>query len=285
MRLKSIRPVNSLPTVCDITVAKNHNFFIRPKGSTKAVLVHNCQQFPALSQQALLKPIEEPPKDTVWIICTMTPEKMIPAIAKRCLRLQVKQVDAEILTKRLALIAKKEGVDFRSMDGGMKVLKTIADFANGGVRDAISSLESVLLAMEGNDKIDANTVLANFLSSPEAELDQAAANVLVAVFKADLKLLIAETQASDNVRGILNKLRWLIDFLLSNSIGKAKFTPYSGRLFGKIAKEGGVKVSLATLISLQSLLVDVEFRMNSLNIEERVLFTSSVGNFIVERAK
>lgn len=254
-------------------------------GKKRFIIIDEAQQFPTLSQQALLKPIEEPPKDTVWIICTMSPEKMLPAIAKRCLRLQVKPVSVELLTKRLSLIGKKEGVDFKSMESGSKVLKTIADFANGGVRDAISSLESVLLAFHGNPDIDAKTVLANFLASPEAELDVQAVNVLIAVLKKDIKLLLTETQGAENVRGILNKLRWLIDYLLSKSVNKAKFTPYSGRLFAKVSQENGVKVSLLTLIELQALLVDIEWKMNSINIEERVLFTSSVGKFLAERIK
>lgn len=249
-------------------------------GKKRFIIIDEAQQFPSLSQQALLKPIEEPPKDTVWIICTMSPEKMIPAIAKRCMRLQVKPVEPEILVKRLALIAKKEGVDFKTIPDGMKVLKTIADFANGGVRDAISSLESVLFAFHGNKDIDAKTVLANFLASPEAELDIVACNVLVSVLKSDLKMLIANTQTCENARGVLNKLRWLIDYLLSNSIGKAKYTPYSGRLFSKMAKENNVKVSLLKLIQVQSLLLDIESRLNYMSVDERVVFTSMVGNYI-----
>lgn len=253
-------------------------------GKKRFIIIDEAQQLPTLSQQALLKPMEEPPKDTIWIICTMTPEKVLPAIAKRCTRLQVKPVEPEVLVKRLSAIAKREGVDFKSMEGGLKVLKTIADFANGGVRDAISSLESVLYAAQSGEDVDPNLVLEKFLSSPEAQLDQQASNVLIAVLKNDIKMLLQETQTSESARGILNKLRWLIDYLLSNSIGKAKFIPYSGRLFAKDSKAYEVKVSLSTLIQLQALLCDIEFRMNSMSIEERVLFTSVLGDFIAKRS-
>lgn len=254
-------------------------------GKKRFIIIDEAQQLPTLSQQALLKPLEEPPKDTVWIICTMTPEKVLPAVAKRCTRLQVKPVEPAVLVKRLAMIAKREGVDFKAIEGGAQVLKTIADFANGGVRDAISYLEPILYSLQAGETVDAKSVLDSFLSSPEAELDKQAVNVLIGVLKPDLKMLLKETQGSDNIRGILNKLRWLIDYLLSNSVGKAKYVPYSGRLFAKESKAYDLKVSLSTLISLQSLLVDVEWRLNSISIEERVVFTSMVGDFIVRNAK
>ena len=249
-------------------------------GNKRVFIIDEAQQLPALSQQTLLKPIEEPPANTLWIICTMSPEKVIPAIAKRCLRLAVKPVSQELIVKRLAVIAKREGTDFKAIEGGDKVLKAIADLANGGVRDAISLLESVLLANAGNKDIDSKDVLKVFLNSPEAEADVVASKILIAVLGKDLKALLAQTQDCENIRGVLNKLRWLIDYLLSNAVGKTKFVPYSGRVFAKDSKTAGVKVSLQTLIMMQNLLVEVEYRLNSIAIEERVLFTSMVGNFI-----
>lgn len=249
-------------------------------GKKRVIIVDEAHQLPSLSQQALLKPLEDSSEHTLWIICTMTPEKMVPAIAKRCLILQVKPVEPELIVKRLYRIAKREGVDFKTMDEGVKILKTIADFANGGMRDAVRMLESVLYAFNSGEEVDPKTVLTKFLSGGEADLEQSACNVLCAVLKKDLKGLLKETQGCENVRGVLNKLRWLIDYLLSNSVGKAKFIPYSGRLFSKQCKDNDIKVSLIKLIGLQSLLLDVEFRFNSMSIDERVVFTSMVGNFL-----
>lgn len=252
-------------------------------GKKRIFIVDEAHQWPTLTQQALLKPLEEPPKDTIWIICTMTPEKMIPAIAKRCMRMAVKPVEPELLVKRLGLIAKKEGVDFKAMEGGDKVLKAIADLANGGVRDAISLLEGVLLATKGNKTIDPKKVLSTFLNSPEAEADQLAVNVLHSILKNNVKGLVASMQLCDNTRGVLNKMRWLVDYLLSNTVGKAKFTPYSGKLFAQKVKEDTVKVSLTELVKVQYLLLEIELRLNTMNVEERVVFVSMVGNYMASK--
>lgn len=253
-------------------------------GRKKIFILDEAHQFTSQSQQCLLKPVEEPPANTIWIICTMSPDKLLPAIAKRCMQLQVKPVEPEVLVKRLYRIARREGVDFKTIQDGTKVLKTIADFANGGVRESIALLESVLYAYSGNPDIDANTVLTQFLSGNGADLDQAAVKLLVSFFSKDL-IGIVEATSTDNPRGVLSKLRWLLDYLISNSIGKAKFVPYSGRLFAKEAKAAGIKVALGPLLQLQNLLVEIECRLNSQSIDERVVFQSTIGNFTFERIK
>lgn len=254
-------------------------------GNKRVFVIDESQQLTSQSQQCLLRPIEEPPKHTLWIICTMSPEKVLPAIAKRCLSLHVKPVEPEVLVKRLYRIAKREGLDFKTVEDGGKVLRTIADLADGGVRNSIQLLESVLYAHRSGEAVDAKTILNKFLSGGEAELDRIACDVLVAVLGGNLKGLLSALAGCENTRGVLNKLRWLLDYLLNNSVGSAKFVPYSGRLFAKASKEAGVKVGLLTLVQLQNVLLDCEFRFNSMSVDERVVFTSMVGNFLANNAK
>jgi DNA polymerase III subunit gamma/tau len=253
-------------------------------GNKRIYIVDEAHQLTAQASQVLLKPLEEPPASTLWIICTMSPDKVLPAIAKRCLSLAVKPVEPELLVKRLYTIAKREGVDFKTIEDGGKVLKTIADFANGGVRASIQLLESVLYAYQGDDKIDANTVLTKYLSGGEADLDKAAANVLFAVMSPNLKGLV-KAVPSDNVRGVLNKMRWLLDYLVNNSVGAAKFVPYSGRAFAALTKSSDMKIQLATLLMVQNLLLEIEWRFNTQSVDERVVFTAMLGNFIAQEMR
>lgn len=255
-------------------------------GNKRIFILDEVHQFTPQAQQSLLKPLEEPPSNTLWIICTMSADKILPAIAKRCTSLQVKPVDSALIVKRLARIAKREGVNFAEIENGAKVLKTIADFSNGGVRASIQLLESVIYAYESDPKIDANTVLTKFLSGGEADLEQAAAALLLAILTKDLKGII-KTVPADNARGVMMKMRWLIDYHLNNSVGQAKFVPYSGRAFAALAKKSNseVKLSLSTLLQLQNLLLEIEWRMNSQACDERVVLMSMLGNFAVASAK
>ena len=251
-------------------------------GNKRVFILDEAHQLTPQASQTLLKPIEEPPANTLWIICTMSPDKMLPAIAKRCLSLPVKPVSPELITKRLYRIAKREGVDFKAVDDGVKILKTIADFANGGVRESIQLLESVLLAEASGESIDVKTVLTKYLGGGEAELDQSAANLLYAILAKDVQLLVS-LMPSDNARGVMLKMRWLLDYLINDSAGKAKFVPYSGRIFATLCKKNSFKPNLERLLQLQYALVELEVRLNSFNIDERVVVLSSFAHFALSK--
>lgn len=252
-------------------------------GNKRIYILDEFQQFTSQASQCMLIPLESPPPGTLWIICSMSPDKILPAIAKRCLSLQVKPVEPAALVKRLYRVAKREGVDFKKVDNGVKVLKTIADFANGGVRASLQLLESVLYAYHADSTLDADTVLTQFLAGGEADQEKAAAETLFAVLTCDLQKLV-QFMPNDNVRGVLSKMRWLIDYLINNSVGRAKYIPYSGRSFAAISKgSSGFKLSLAKLLQVQNLLVETEVRLNSFSIDERVVFMSALASFATKK--
>ena len=251
-------------------------------GKKRVFILDEAHQLTPQASQTLLKPIEEPPANTLWIICTMSPDKMLPAIAKRCLSLPVRPVAPELITKKLYRIAKREGTDFKEVDDGIKILKTIADFSNGGVRESIQLLESILLAEASGEAIDTETVLTKYLGGGEAELDKCAADMVHAVLTADVKSLI-QSVPFENARGSMLKARWLLDYLINNSIGRAKFVPYSGRLFSDLCKKSGTKPNIGRLLQLQYALVEIEVRLNSFNIDERVVILSSLANFALSK--
>jgi hypothetical protein len=88
---------------------------------------------------------------------------------------------------------------------------------------------------------------------------------------------------SDNARGVMLKMRWLLDYLINDSAGKAKFVPYSGRIFATLCKKNSLKPNLERLLQLQYALVELEVRLNSFNIDERVVVLSSFANFALSK--
>ena len=108
MRVAKVERLNRQEPVYDITVADNHNFFIKPKGSEKAVLVSNCHMLTGQAANALLMTLEEPPENTVFILCTTEPEKLLPTIRNRCTHFPILDVPAPMMVKRMLKIIKKE---------------------------------------------------------------------------------------------------------------------------------------------------------------------------------
>lgn len=88
---------------------------------------------------ALLKTLEEPPANVKFILATTEPQKIPATILSRTQRFEFKRIDNDTIQARMAEILQKEGVSFDD-----DALHIIANFAEGGMRDALSILDQVL---------------------------------------------------------------------------------------------------------------------------------------------
>ncbi len=90
---------------------------------------------------ALLKTIEEPPKDVVFIFCTTEEHKVPATIVSRCRRFVFERISDDVIEGKLREICDKNGVKAED-----EALGIIARAAKGGMRDALSILEQFLSA-------------------------------------------------------------------------------------------------------------------------------------------
>ena len=65
-------------------------------GRRRIIIIEDADRMLERTTNVLLKAIEEPPRDTVWILITASPEDMLPTIRSRCrhVALQVPSVEA-----------------------------------------------------------------------------------------------------------------------------------------------------------------------------------------------
>ena len=251
-------------------------------GKFRIFIIDEVHAWTTQASDAFLKPLEEPPARTMWILCTTNPEKLKPTILGRCKKLPVQQIEPEVMMKRLAYISKKEGLDMKEREDGKAVLKLVADMSNGHMRDAIELLESVIYALRADSSMDTKTLMGKVMTAGDTDLDKASAYLVASILNGDLKDIVHQIRASQNPRGVLNKSRWLLQYLLDNAVGLAKYSPYNAKIFAKIAKENNVRVKLQMLLKLQYLLIEIETRFNTMNIDETVMMQAMVGQFIID---
>lgn len=253
-----------------------------PMFRKRVFILDEAHNLTGAAAQALLVPLEEPSSNTVWILCTTDPDKMNPTILSRCTRLTMKAIEPDVIIDRLKDISKKEGVDLKKHKGGEDALQLIADMTNGHMRDSIALLESVIYAVASGEKFDTKNVLSSYIENCQANLDELAVKLLAAVLQHDLPNAIKFTrEAKGNARGLLHKMRWLLDFLIASAVGSAQFTPYSGRLFLNFAKKKKMKYDLPSLLAIQQMLVELEMKYNSTSIDEGILMQTAFGNALV----
>ncbi len=87
---------------------------------------------------ALLKTLEEPPKNVIFIFATTEPQKIPATIHSRCQRYDFKRIGAEQILGRLIHICTTENITFER-----SALMLVARKAEGSMRDALSLLDQV----------------------------------------------------------------------------------------------------------------------------------------------
>ncbi len=101
---------------------------------------------------ALLKTLEEPPANVVFILATTEEHKILPTILSRCVRFEFRKIGREEITERLKYVLDSLNVGYEQA-----ALERIAFLADGGMRDALSILERCVNASSGDvtaDKVE-----------------------------------------------------------------------------------------------------------------------------------
>ncbi|MCF7813293.1 MAG: DNA polymerase III subunit gamma/tau [Candidatus Cloacimonetes bacterium] len=104
---------------------------------------------------ALLKTLEEPPKNVIFIFATTEPHKVIATIISRCQRFDFKRIPIPDIISRLQEICELENI---SID--KEALFMVAKKADGSMRDAQSLMDQVLAY--GKEHIALTDVLSIF---------------------------------------------------------------------------------------------------------------------------
>ncbi|MRB31346.1 hypothetical protein GH891_32850, partial [Bacillus thuringiensis] len=110
-----------------------------PDGSWKIYILDECHRISIPAQNSLLKLVEEPPENVLFMFCTTDPDKMLDTLLNRCnIKLDVKKPSEEQLTQILLDICVKEGISY-----DRKGLSLIVDRSELVIRQALMDLENV----------------------------------------------------------------------------------------------------------------------------------------------
>lgn len=130
-------------------------------GRKKVYIIDEVHMLSTQAFNALLKTLEEPPENVMFILATTDPEKLPQTVLSRCMRLDFKRVPAPVIMDNMKAICAKNGVEIS--DGALRLLASNAD---GSVRDSLSILEQCLSS--GEKTLDRDTVL-EFLGAVSEE--------------------------------------------------------------------------------------------------------------------
>ncbi len=140
--------------------------FAPTRGRYKVYIIDEVHMLSTAAFNALLKTLEEPPSHVVFVLCTTDPQKVPETIHSRCQRFDFRRIAPETMVSRLGAICMAEDVEFEG-----EALDLIAQRAEGGLRNALTSLEQII-AYEGGKVtlVGAEYLLGAIDSSDLAEI-------------------------------------------------------------------------------------------------------------------
>ncbi|WP_304424742.1 DNA polymerase III subunit gamma/tau [uncultured Adlercreutzia sp.] len=143
--------------------------FAPTRGRYKVYIIDEVHMLSTAAFNALLKTLEEPPSHVVFILATTDPQKVPETIHSRCQRFDFRRISTEAMVSRLGAICVAEGVEFEG-----EALDLIAHRAEGGLRNALTSLEQLIAFGDGTVSMEvAERMLGSVESTDLAEIVRA----------------------------------------------------------------------------------------------------------------
>ena len=102
----------------------------------RVYIIDEVHMLSASAFNALLKTLEEPPAQVIFILATTELQKIPATILSRCQRFDFRRIASPVIADRLAHIAEEEGISLER-----EAALQIAKLSSGGMRDSISLLE------------------------------------------------------------------------------------------------------------------------------------------------
>lgn len=113
-------------------------------GEYRVILLDEAQSMSNSAFNALLKILEEPPPNTLFVLLTTEPHKILATVVSRCMSFDFKRISKKDIVELLRSISDTEWPNNSGGDETYiqdEVIDAIADRVQGGMRDAIMLLD------------------------------------------------------------------------------------------------------------------------------------------------
>jgi len=131
--------------VDDVRVLRDETRYAPVSLKYRVYIIDEVHMLSAGAFNALLKTLEEPPAHVVFILATTENHKVPATILSRCQRFEFRRVNSADCATALKSAAKSENV--KMTDSAAELIARLSD---GGMRDALSLLETCISHLSGN---------------------------------------------------------------------------------------------------------------------------------------
>jgi DNA polymerase-3 subunit gamma/tau len=142
-------------SIDDVRDLRDKIAFAPVDGRFKVYIIDEVHMLTREAFNALLKTLEEPPANVVFVLATTEPHKIPETIISRCQRFDFRRPQVRDIARLLATIVERENERPDDERGGPRIeiqeaaLEEIARHSQGGFRDAIGTLDKLITYSDG----------------------------------------------------------------------------------------------------------------------------------------
>ena len=151
--------------VDEIRELKNKISLVPSELKYKVYIIDEVHMLSIGAFNALLKTLEEPPEHAIFILATTDPQKVPETIISRCQCFSFKRISDKAIVDRLKYVCSSEDIDVEE-----DVLENIALLSDGGLRDALGSLDKLVSYTENKITIDDFNEVNGVISSNDMDV-------------------------------------------------------------------------------------------------------------------
>ncbi|MEZ4741583.1 MAG: DNA polymerase III subunit gamma/tau [Bdellovibrionota bacterium] len=146
--------------VDEVRALKETVSYVAQRSRYKVYIIDEVHMLSTSAFNALLKTLEEPPPDVVFLFATTELQKVPPTVIGRCLTFHLKKMTIDTIIGKLTEILNKENIPYEP-----KALQIVAKEGRGSMRDALTFLDQVIAIGEGKVDLAALDGLVSTLST------------------------------------------------------------------------------------------------------------------------
>jgi DNA polymerase III subunit gamma/tau len=248
---------------------------LRPRtGPRRIIMIDECHGLTGQSLEAVLKPLEEPPPFTMFILGTSEPEKLKSSLKTRGSHFALKPYSREEVLKYIKRIVKLEDMSYMTDE----LMATVAENSNGELRTVCQLLEAIVQTAGKDGKVKKEDVLQS-LSSVETDDAKVAMNILFEAYSGNMegvyRHLLDTTDGFRMVQLLLGFNSFLINATtLKGEKHRSVWWNKNNKDLWEAIKE--LKVDLRNMSIVQSYLISARSRSGAFMVSEQMLLGDEI---------
>lgn len=275
----------------DIRELQNLAHYVPMSGKKRVIVLDEVQALVGPALQCALKAIEEPSQSTLWILCSMEPEKFTTgahrALANRCTQFNLEAPSPKDLYRQAVRICKGEGMDYMFVED-KSLLKAVVYGCNREMRTLAQILQSCQGYYEGLDeKPETLSIedLQNVLQGADLANEDVASKYLLAIYSGKFTDAVKAVLDVDDGVAFVNTIMRLNNYLLyTMCLAGARHhkvwpTSQAKKLYAEVKK---LKRDIGYFAFTNLKLVELKSKLMSFQVDPESLLTATAYDIISE---